>query len=58
MVIIGMKVYYRGLTIRIPCHTGMEPYLRFALSQSMPKEEESLVRHVFPFARPLMYYKP
>ena len=32
MGIIGMKVYLRGLAARIPGHTGMEPYLRFALS--------------------------
>lgn len=33
MGIIGMKVYLRGLAARIPGHIGMEPYLRFALSQ-------------------------
>jgi aryl-alcohol dehydrogenase-like predicted oxidoreductase len=33
MGIIGMKVYFRGLAARIPGHAGMEPYLRFALSQ-------------------------
>jgi hypothetical protein len=58
MVIIGMKVYYRGLTTRIPGHTGMELYLRFALSQPMPNEKECLIRHVFPLARSLMYYMP
>ncbi len=85
MGIIGMKVYMRGLAARLPAHPGMEPYLRFALSQPvsaivlgcddlqqldenvrfasrfqpMPQEEQdSLVRHVAPFARQLMYYKP
>jgi aryl-alcohol dehydrogenase-like predicted oxidoreductase len=33
MGIIGMKVYFRGLAERLPGYTGMEPYLRFALSQ-------------------------
>ncbi len=33
MGIIGMKVYLRGLAAKIPGYTGMEPYLRFALSQ-------------------------
>jgi predicted aldo/keto reductase-like oxidoreductase len=33
MGVIGMKVYFRGLATRIPGHTGMEPYLRYALSQ-------------------------
>jgi aryl-alcohol dehydrogenase-like predicted oxidoreductase len=33
MGIIGMKVYLRGLVTRLPGHPGMEPYLRFALSQ-------------------------
>jgi aryl-alcohol dehydrogenase-like predicted oxidoreductase len=33
MGIIGMKVYFRGLASRIPGHSGIEPYLRFALSQ-------------------------
>jgi aryl-alcohol dehydrogenase-like predicted oxidoreductase len=33
MGIIGMKVYLRGLAARIPGHSGMEPFLRFALSQ-------------------------
>ena len=33
MGVIGMKVYFRGLAARIPGHTGMEPYLRYALSQ-------------------------
>jgi len=33
MGIIGMKVYLRGLVTRLPGHLGMEPYLRFALSQ-------------------------
>jgi len=35
MGIIGMKVYLRGLAARIPGHAGMEPYLRFALSQAV-----------------------
>ena len=35
MGIIGMKVYFRGLAARIPGHRGMEPYLRFALSQAV-----------------------
>jgi len=35
MGIIGMKVYLRGLAARIPGYTGMEPYLRFALSQQV-----------------------
>jgi len=33
MGIVGMKVYLRGLAGRIPGHGGMEPFLRFALSQ-------------------------
>jgi aryl-alcohol dehydrogenase-like predicted oxidoreductase len=33
MGIVGMKVYLRGLVSRLPGHEGMEPYLRFALSQ-------------------------
>jgi predicted aldo/keto reductase-like oxidoreductase len=33
MGIVGMKVYLSGLAGRIPGHGGMEPYLRFALSQ-------------------------
>lgn len=33
MGIVGMKVYLRGLVTRIPGHPGMEPFLRFALSQ-------------------------
>lgn len=32
MGIVGMKVYLRGLAARIPGYTGMEPFLRFALS--------------------------
>lgn len=35
MGIIGMKVYLRGLAAKIPGYTGMEPYLRFALSQPL-----------------------
>ena len=33
MGIVGMKVYFRGFASRLPGHRGMEPYLRFALSQ-------------------------
>jgi aryl-alcohol dehydrogenase-like predicted oxidoreductase len=33
MGIIGMKVYFRGLATRLPGYSGMEPFLRFALSQ-------------------------
>jgi predicted aldo/keto reductase-like oxidoreductase len=82
---VGMKVYLRGLASQIPGHTGMEPYLRFALTQPVStiiigcddlmqleenvrfarafapmtgEEQEALVRHVAPFARQLMYYKP
>jgi aryl-alcohol dehydrogenase-like predicted oxidoreductase len=33
MGIVGMKVYLRGLVAQIPGEGGMEPYLRFALSQ-------------------------
>lgn len=33
MGVVGMKVYLRGLAAQIPGHGGMEPYLRFALSQ-------------------------
>jgi aryl-alcohol dehydrogenase-like predicted oxidoreductase len=33
MGIIGMKVFLRGLAARIPGYEGMEPFLRFALSQ-------------------------
>jgi aryl-alcohol dehydrogenase-like predicted oxidoreductase len=33
MGIIGMKVYVRGFASRLPWYTGMEPFLRFALSQ-------------------------
>jgi aryl-alcohol dehydrogenase-like predicted oxidoreductase len=33
MGIIGMKVYFRGFAAKIPGFEGMEPYLRFALSQ-------------------------
>jgi aryl-alcohol dehydrogenase-like predicted oxidoreductase len=33
MGIVGMKVYLRGLVSRIPGHQGMEPFIRFALSQ-------------------------
>jgi aryl-alcohol dehydrogenase-like predicted oxidoreductase len=33
MGIIGMKVYLHGFASRIPGYTGMEPFLRYALSQ-------------------------
>jgi predicted aldo/keto reductase-like oxidoreductase len=33
MGIIGMKVYARGSVSGLPWYTGMEPFLRFALSQ-------------------------
>jgi aryl-alcohol dehydrogenase-like predicted oxidoreductase len=33
MGIVGMKVYLRGLAARIPGEGGMEPFLRFAISQ-------------------------
>lgn len=33
MGIIGMKVYFRGFASRLPGYAGMEPFLRFALSQ-------------------------
>jgi len=33
MGIIGMKVYFRGMASRLPWYAGMEPFLRFALSQ-------------------------
>jgi aryl-alcohol dehydrogenase-like predicted oxidoreductase len=33
MGIIGMKVYFRGLAEQLPGYSGMQPYLRFALSQ-------------------------
>jgi predicted aldo/keto reductase-like oxidoreductase len=35
MGIVGMKVYLRGLAAHIPGHKSMEPYLRFAVSQSV-----------------------
>jgi len=31
--IIGMKAYFRGFASRLPGYAGMEPFLRFALSQ-------------------------
>jgi len=31
--VVGMKVYLRGLAARIPGFSGMDPFLRFALSQ-------------------------
>jgi len=85
MGIIGMKVYLRGLAARIPGYTGMEPFLRYSLSQPVstivlgcddliqleenvafaarfrpmePEEQQALVKHVAPYARQLMYYKP
>jgi aryl-alcohol dehydrogenase-like predicted oxidoreductase len=33
MGIIGMKAYFRGFASRLPWYAGMEPFLRFALSQ-------------------------
>lgn len=33
MGIVGMKVYLRGLVARLPWYRGMEPFLRYALSQ-------------------------
>jgi aryl-alcohol dehydrogenase-like predicted oxidoreductase len=33
MGIIGMKVYFRGFVKSLPGYSGMEPFLRFALSQ-------------------------
>jgi len=80
-----MKVYLRGFAARIPGHSGMARYLRFALSQPVStivigcddlrqleenvrfaetfvplteEEQVGLIRHVAPFARQLMYYKP
>ncbi len=35
MGVVGMKVYLRGFAARIPGHAGMEPFLRFALSQQV-----------------------
>ncbi len=35
MGIIAMKVYFRGFASRIPGFAGMEPFFRFALSQSV-----------------------
>jgi aryl-alcohol dehydrogenase-like predicted oxidoreductase len=35
MGIVGMKVYLRGLAARIPGYVGMEPFLRYALSQTV-----------------------
>jgi aryl-alcohol dehydrogenase-like predicted oxidoreductase len=35
MGIIGMKVYFRGLAGRLPWYRGMEPFLRYALSQTI-----------------------
>jgi len=85
MGIVGMKVYLRGLAASIPGLAGMEPFLRYALSQPVStvvigcddlrqleenvrlasdfqpmteEEQQVLIRHVAPFARQLMYYKP
>lgn len=85
MGVVGMKAYLRGLAAHIPGHKSMEPYLRFAVSQSVStvvigcdnlrqleenvrfatdfipmtvEEQQELIRHVAPFARQLMYYKP
>ncbi|MHB8846083.1 MAG: aldo/keto reductase [Nitrospirota bacterium] len=33
MGIVGMKVYFRGFAAQLPWYAGMEPFLRFALSQ-------------------------
>jgi aryl-alcohol dehydrogenase-like predicted oxidoreductase len=33
MGIVGMKVYFRGFASQLPWYTGMEPFLRFSLSQ-------------------------
>jgi aryl-alcohol dehydrogenase-like predicted oxidoreductase len=33
VAVVGMKVYLRGLAAQVPGHAGMEPFLRFALSQ-------------------------
>ncbi len=35
MGIIGMKVYFRGFASRLPSYAGMEPFLRFSLSQPL-----------------------
>lgn len=35
MGIVGMKVYLRGLAARIPGYSGMEPFLRYALTQKV-----------------------
>jgi predicted aldo/keto reductase-like oxidoreductase len=35
MGIIGMKVYLHGAASRLPWYTNMEPFLRFALSQTV-----------------------
>jgi len=35
MGIIGMKAYFRGFASKLPWYTGMEPFLRFALSQAV-----------------------
>ena len=35
MGIIGMKAYFRGFAARLPWYDSMEPFLRFALSQTV-----------------------
>ncbi len=35
MGIIGMKVYFRGFAANLPSYVTMEPFLRFALSQTI-----------------------
>ena len=35
MGIIGMKVYVRGMAAKLPFYRSMEPFFRFALSQTL-----------------------
>lgn len=35
MGVVGMKVFFRGLAARLPGFTSLEPFYRFALSQSI-----------------------
>lgn len=35
MGVVAMKVYFRGFAARLPWFAGMEPFFRFALSQSV-----------------------
>ncbi len=35
MGVVAMKVYFRGLAARLPWFSGMEPFFRFALSQTV-----------------------